>query len=59
VGEDDGVELFFERKNFLGQRLKFFLRHRAARLNFSDIGHGERLLSQTVGVNEAKFLIVP
>ena len=32
VGEDDGVELLFERKNFPGQRLEPGVRHRRADL---------------------------
>ena len=44
VREDDGIELLFERENFLRQRLESAFRHRAARLDFSDINHGKRLL---------------
>ena len=41
--KDDGGELFFERKNLLRPRLEFFLRHRAPRMDFGNIGHKNRL----------------
>jgi hypothetical protein len=54
--EDDGVELFFERKDFAGERLRLRGRHAfakfQARQNFCDISHGKKLLSHDESVNE-------
>ena len=55
VGEDDGVELFFERKNLLCQRLECFLRHRAARMDFCDINHARQVTARTGGVNFCRW----
>ena len=54
VRRDDGVQLLFERKNFLCQRLEPTLRHRAARMNLCNIGHKtgcNRLPPRINGVN--------
>ena len=55
VREDDGVELFFERENFLRQRLELAFGHRRARMHFCDINHGEKLPPFAVSVNKGKF----
>ena len=54
--EDDGVQLLFERKNLLRQRLEPPFRHRFPRMDFRDINHAEKLPPRTDGVNEGKFL---
>ena len=50
VREDDSIELFFERENFLRQRLESAFRHRAARLDFSNINHLPKLPLRISGV---------
>ena len=63
VREDDGVELFFERVNFLGKRREAFARHGRAKLqlfrvNLFNVGntcHKKKLPSEFRRVNPTVF----
>ena len=56
VRQDDGVQLFFERKNLLRQRLEPPFRHRFPRVDICDINHLPKLPSWVGGVNEGKSI---
>jgi hypothetical protein len=57
VGEDDGIELFFERENFLREGIELFPGHRAARLDFCEIQHWGKLPLEGGYVNKAPFAV--
>src|ERR1035437_2578196 len=62
--EDDGVQLFLERENFLGQRIEPRARHGLAEFqiahsvgwHFDDIGHANKLPAASDTVNVWFFL---